>query len=116
MILTRKGAKNYKDAVVETKNSQTFIILKGRRQPMVHDPISIFFSNTYEDSFLIPMRNLTAGVIEGKDIPVPPGYYKYQGNIVINKTKLNVNLLLENTDAGKLVPDLWNGEYNLMIK
>ena len=83
---------------------------------MVHDPISIILNKTYEDSILIPIPTLADGTIEGKDIPVEKGYYNYQGEIIINKKQLKVNLLINNTDDKKIEPLDWNGEYNLISK
>ena len=51
---------------------------------------------------LIPLNKLTDGIIRGEDIPVEKGYYKYLGNISIDKNKIQVNLLIDNTDKKQL--------------
>jgi hypothetical protein len=116
IILLRGGATNYKDAFIENYNDQIFIKLEGRRKQMVHDPISIILNKTYEDSLLIPLPALADGTIKGKDVSVEKGYYKYEGEIVINKKQAKVNLLINNTDDKKIEPSDWNGEYNLISK
>ena len=70
-------------------------------------------SSTYEDSifFFVPRPE---GIIEGKEIPVKEGYYKYQGYILISSNKATVNLLFDNYDDKRLDPVSWNGEYNLI--
>lgn len=99
-------AKNNKDAYLVTINDTTFLKLKGKRV-LLHN------LGTYEDSTLIPIPK-SEGRIEGKDVSVKKGYYKYQGYILINNNKLTLNLLLDNYDDKKLDPLSWNGEYNLI--
>lgn len=103
---SRSDAKNYKDAYILSIKDSLFIKLKGERVPL-HNP------GTYEDSILIPIPK-SEGRIEGKDVPVREGYYKYQGYILINGNKLTVDLLLDNYDDKRLDHLSWNGEYNLI--
>ncbi|CAN5249676.1 hypothetical protein BH11BAC5_BH11BAC5_08560 [soil metagenome] len=110
------GFKNYKNAEVEKDNGRLIVKLRGRRKLMVHDPVSLFLNKTYEDSFSFSISQLTDCTIEGKDIPVEEGYYRYKGQITITKNKLHVNLLIDNTDDKMLAPDSWNGDYNLIEK
>jgi hypothetical protein len=100
-------ARNYKDAYIELRNDTTFIKLKGKRVPL-HN------FGTYEDSTFIPIPKAQDGRIEGKDIPRPSGYFKYQGYILINKNKLTVKLLIDDIIDKELRKDTWNGEYNLI--
>jgi len=97
-------AENYKEAYIIKSDSVTFIKVKGKRVPM-HGP------GTYEDSELIPIPKDTDGRIEGKDIPRPSGYFAYKGYIVIDKIKLSINLLIDDTADHKLREETWNGEY-----
>lgn len=78
---------------------------------MVHDLGSIFSNNTYEDSVILQVPSLQDGVVMGREIPVEEGYYKYLGEIVIQKEKLQVNLSFDNTDEKKAEPISWNGNY-----
>lgn len=103
---SKTEAENFKDAYLIIINDTTFIKLKGKRVPL-HNP------GTYEDSILIPIPK-SEGRIEGKDVSVKEGYYKYQGYILISNNKLTVDLLLDNYDDKKLDPLSWNGEYNLI--
>ena len=109
------NAQNYKQAYVIKKGDKVFIELKGKREYLVHNPGDIA-SQTYEDSILIEIQEFKDGMIDGKTIPVKPGYYKYEGNILINKNRLKVNLLINNTDDKKLNPSGWNGEYIVKLK
>ena len=84
-----------------------FIKLKGKRVPL-HNP------GTYEDSTLIQIPKLQDGRIEGKDILVKKGHFNFKGFILINKSNLTVNLLVDDTADKKLRSLSWNGEYNLI--
>jgi hypothetical protein len=108
------NAQNYKQAYVIKKGDKVFIELKGKRKYLAHNPSDI--GKTYEDSILIEIQEYKDGVIDGRTIPVKPGYYKYEGNILINKNRLQVNLLINNTDDKKLNPSDWNGEYIVKLK
>lgn len=110
------NAQNYKQAYVIKKGDKVFIELKGRREYLVHNPGDISSNKTYEDSILIEIQEFKDGIIDGKAIPVKPGYYKYEGNILINKNRLKVDLLINNTDDKILSPSDWNGEYILKLK
>jgi hypothetical protein len=81
---------------------------------MAHDPISVAKGETYKDSILIEVPALMDGAIEGKDIPVSKGNYRYLGNMTIEGNRLKVNLLIDDTDYKKQRPLTWNGEYNLI--
>jgi hypothetical protein len=104
-------SKNHKNAFGFEENGQTFIKLKDKRSYMVHDPISAFLNKKYWDSIIIALPSLRDGKIDGADIPVPKGYYKYLGDITINGDELQVNLLINNTDDKKIEPSEWNGKY-----
>ena len=108
------NAQNYEQAYVVKKGDKVFIELKGKRKYLVHNPSDI--DKTYEDSILIEIQEFKDGMIDGKTIPVKPGYYKYEGNILINKNRLKVNLLINNTDDKILNPSDWNGEYVVKLK
>jgi hypothetical protein len=86
-------------------------MLTGKRALMAHDPPSI--GKTYADTFLLLLPDYNNGTIEGKDIPVRPGYYKYTGKVHIAENKLTVALSVVNTDNKNLDPLTWNGTYSL---
>ena len=103
--------KNHKNAFGYEENGQTFIKLKDKLSYMAHDPISVFLNKKYWDSIIIAVPSLRDGKIDGADIPVPRGCYKYSGDITINGNELQVNLLINNTDDKKIAPFEWNGKY-----
>lgn len=80
---------------------------------MSHDPASFLSKEKYEDSLILKVPSLADGRINGNDIPVQPGYYKYLGDITIRDNKVHVNLSYNNTDDKKIEPLSWNGKYKL---
>lgn len=106
--------RNYENAYIITKGGTQFIKLKGRRRLMVHDPISMLLNKTYEDSTLLPVSAIKDSVINGADVPVEKGYYKFKGTVSIKGRSVIVNLFINDTDD-KTLPDYdWNGDYNLI--
>jgi hypothetical protein len=105
--------ENYKQAYAYEVNGKRFIKLKGKRPLLVHDPGYVLSKKRYEDSLLLKVPSLAIGTIDGKDIPVEQGHYKYVGNVSIGERKLRINLSYENTDDRKVEPLSWNGEYIL---
>src|SRR5690606_9586890 len=89
------------------------VIVKGKRSYMPHDPVSLFFKKSYEDSaqFIIPRRE---GVIKGQELQYKKGYYKSAGDIIINDKQLTIDLYAENYDDKILEPNTWNGKYKLV--
>jgi hypothetical protein len=105
---------NYKDAYLVKVNDTVLLKVKGERRLMVHDFISMFTDNLYEDSCLIPiMRNCNDCVIYGKDIPIEEGHYKFLGQIKIENKTADVQLQYNNTDDKCLESFGWNGRYVL---
>jgi hypothetical protein len=78
---------------------------------MAHDPISGLLNEKYMDSLIIPVPSLNVGKINGQDIEVRKGYYKFPGEIIINKTELQVKLMVDNTDDHTTPEFEWNGKY-----
>ena len=105
---------NNKNATVIHENNQNFLRLTGKRKAMVHDPISIFTSNLIDDTLMLQIPKLEDGIIDASNIPVEEGYFKYQGTISIVKNVLKVDLQIINTHDKILVPELYNGTYNLI--
>lgn len=107
-------AHNFKTAYIEKQGNKYIITIKGKRNLMVHDPISLFKNETYIDSakFEIPRAE---GIIDGLEIPNQPGSYKIlKGNaIIITSNSMKVNLFYDNYDDKKTDPSTWNGEYEL---
>ncbi len=68
IFFLRPVSKNYKDAYFNTVNNQIYLKLKGERQLMTHDPISIFIRKAYQDSILIPIPFISDGIISGEKI------------------------------------------------
>jgi len=107
-------AHNFKTAYIEKSTDKYIITIMGKRNLMVHDPISLFKKGTYIDStqFEIPRAD---GIIDGLEIPNRPGSYKIlKGNaITITNRTMTVNLLYDNYDDKKTDPSTWNGTYEL---
>jgi hypothetical protein len=114
VISSCSESENYKTAYGFEKDGKTFIKLKGKRQLATHNPSSVISNKTYEDSLVIEVPSLQNSKINGKDIPVRKGYYKYLGEVIIQGAKVQVNLNYDNTDDKKIEPISWNGEYNLL--
>src|SRR5206468_4020463 len=94
-VITQCSRKqNHDEAEIIQKNDSTFIKLKGDRERMVHDLNSVKSDHTYKDSVLIQIPHLTKGVIEGESLPVKKGTYKFKGKIVVEDTKLKVELVV----------------------
>ncbi|SHF19032.1 hypothetical protein [Flavisolibacter ginsengisoli] len=114
LFVSCSQSENYKEAYGYEVNGQTFIKLKGKSQLAAHDPGSVLGNKKYEDSLLLQIPSLGNGIIEGKDIPVRQGYYKYIRNVIIKDGKVRINLSYDNTDDKKMEPLAWNGEYVLV--
>ncbi|RYE39387.1 MAG: hypothetical protein EOP48_25845 [Sphingobacteriales bacterium] len=106
--------ENYKKAYANEFKGKTFIKINGKRQLAAHDPGSVISNKKYEDFLLLNVPSLDNGTVEGNDIPVPPGYYKFLGNVTIKDGKVQVNLSYDNIDDKKIEPLSWNGEYILV--
>jgi hypothetical protein len=91
------------------------ISLSGRRENMAHDPVSIFFAGTSPVSTSLTLPRLT-GKVDGSEIPVPDGYYRYVGSVRFEGQTMIVDLYYDNTDDKKLDTSGWNGTYLLRHK
>jgi hypothetical protein len=107
-------AYNCKTAYIEKSTDEYIITLLGKRNIMVHDPISMLKKGTYIDSmkFKIPRPE---GIIGGSEIQNRPGSYKIiNGKAITIKNKtMKVELFYDNYDNKKIDPSTWNGEYKL---
>jgi hypothetical protein len=117
IICSCNHAENYKDAYLVNHNGKTFIKFHGKRNLMVHDPISLFENNTYEDSDSIPISHFRKGLIKGSQLPFDDAGHEffYNGYIIINNRYLKVNLYAIDTvnNERRIEYDAWNGEYVL---
>lgn len=100
-------------AHTEEKDGKLFIKLKGERANMVHSPKDILNQSVSPDSFLIEVTQISEGTVLGKNIPVQPGHYTFEGEITIKGKYVFVHLLVNDTDQKKLIPIIWNGKYLL---
>lgn len=53
------------------------------------------------------------GTVQGDEIPVKKGYYKYVGEIIFAKEIMTLDLYYDDTDRMTKTPLTWNGEYTL---
>lgn len=107
-------AYNLKTAYIERTGDNYTVTVLGKRNLMVHDPISLLKKVTYIDSnkFQIPRAD---GIIDGLEIPNRPSSYKImkgQAIFITDKT-MKVSLYYDNYDDKKIDPSTWNGEYEL---
>jgi len=113
LFVSCSGSENDQEAYGYKRDGLSFIKIKGKRKLMGHDPGSVLFSETYEDSVILQVPSLNDGIIKGEEIPVRKGYYKYIGKILIQDDKVQVSLSYNNTDDKKMEPAAWNGKYIL---
>jgi hypothetical protein len=109
------GTKNYEQAYFSKHGSGYLVELKGKRHLLAHDPVSAILGNTSEETYEIEIPRID-GTIDGSEIRVERGSYKYSGSIVISQNRMTVNLARPNTDAKRLDPLSWNGRYRLNPK
>jgi hypothetical protein len=114
LIVSCSGNENNKTAYGFEKDGKTFIKLKGKRKLAAHALNSALSNTTYKDSLILEVPSLQNSKVNGKDIPVRKGYYKYLGNLTIQGNKVQVNLSYDNTDDKVTEPTSWNGEYILV--
>ncbi len=82
--------------------------LKGRRFPLVHDPVSLVLGSVQAETFTLELPRIE-GVIEGSEI-----HARYVGRVVITAGQMNVDLYY--SDDGSRRALSWNDEYTLMQK
>ena len=109
------GTKNYEQAYFSKHGSGYLVELKGKRYLLAHDPVSAILGKTSEETYEIEIPRID-GTIDGSEIRVERGSYKYSGSIVISQNRMTVNLARPNTDAKRLDPLSWNGRYRLSPK
>jgi hypothetical protein len=87
--------------------------MKGWRFPLVHDPLSLVLGRTSEQTLTITLPRID-GVIEGKEISVPPDKLGYLGRVVITSGRMKVDLYYDEAGEGPRRPLSWNDEYTLV--
>src|SRR5688572_4263646 len=83
--------ENYKQAQVRRADTEFTVELRGTRRLMAHDPVSALRGETYVEAFRLRLPRLE-GIINGNEVPVNPGSYKYVGRIVIAGNSMKVDL------------------------
>jgi hypothetical protein len=81
---TCSGAKNYEQAYFSKHGSVYLVELKGKRYLLAHDPVSAILGKTSEETFEIEIPRID-GTIDGSEIRVERGCYKYSGSIVFSQ-------------------------------
>ena len=82
--------------------------LKGRRFPLVHDPLSLFTESTREETFTLELPRID-GVIDAAEI-----HHNYRGRVAITKGRMTVDLYQNEGSRRRSLS--WNGEYTLLQK
>ncbi len=108
-------ATNFKTAYIEKSNEKYIITVKGKRNLMVHDPISLLKKGTYIDSAKYVISR-PYGIIKGKELPNGPDSYPTINNnaITIKGNSLKINLIYYNFDDKANKSSVWNGNYKLV--
>ena len=88
------------------------VVMRGRRLPLVHDPVSLLLIRTYEETFTMQLPRID-GVIQASEIPVP-GDLRYAGRVVIDRGTMSVDLYYDDVGEGTRRPLRWNDEYTLV--
>ena len=104
---------NYEHAYFVKHGQGYLVVMKGTRRLMAHDPISAAKAKTYEETLTIDIPRID-GIIQGSEIPVPPGKLRYTGQVVILKNNMKVDLYYDDREDNTRVPLSWNGEYTLV--
>jgi len=106
------SSSNDPTAIISGTNGTIQVTVHCMRENMVHDPISIFFRSTSPASETFTLPKLV-GRVDGSEIPVKKGYYRYAGSIRFVEGRMIVDLYYVDTDDNKLEPVSWNGSYQL---
>lgn len=115
-VLWERHAQSNDEHAYFAKDGHIYRVeMKGRRFPLVHDPISLLLYRTYEEIFEMELPRIE-GVIQGTDIPVRPGKLRYVGRVVITDGKMKVDLYYDDVGEGTRHPLSWNDEYTLVQK
>ena len=88
------------------------VVMRGRRLPLVHDPVSLLLIRTYDETFTMQLPRID-GLIQASEIPVP-GEVRYVGRVVIDRGTMTVDLYYDDVDEGTRRPLRWNDEYTLV--
>ena len=113
VILAAAGWAKY----AETNDERAYFVrdghiyrveMKGRRFPLVHDPVSLLSSSTREATFTLELPRIE-GVIEGREI-----HERYLGRVVINKERMEVDLYYRDDGTRRALS--WNDDYTLVPK
>ncbi len=108
-------AKNFKIAYIEKTNDKYVITVKGKRNLMVHDPISALKKGTYMDSAKFVVTR-SCGIIKGMELPKENDSYPTINNdaLIIDNKTITINLFYNNYDNKIKQPSSWNGKYKLV--
>jgi hypothetical protein len=105
-----KYAETNHDRAYFAQDGQIYRVeLKGRRFPLVHDPVSLLTESTREQTFTLELPRIE-GVIEAGEI-----HRNYLGRVAITKGQMSVDLYFQD-EGTRRQPLSWNGEYRLLPK
>lgn len=106
------GEPEFKTAYIR-KSGQNFIItIKGRGSLHPAGPFDV--GKTVEDSFQFIVPRDT-GIIKSNELLKDICCYPWAGgDITIRENQLKIELYFNDTDQKKIMPDVWNREYDLI--
>lgn len=106
------SVSNFKQVTIYKLKTNYVLKVRGRRELMSHDILSLLKDNTYieTEKFYLPR---STGIIKGEELIVKKGNYKMCGEINIQNKKVKIRLYYLNTDDHIKSKVSWNGEYVL---
>jgi len=115
-FLFKSYSYNEKKAYVEKQGAKTVITIFGRRELMVHDPISFFKNETYKDSIRLIVPQLEGTIKAGEVININPNFKYIKGAIIVNNNNLTINLFYISAYYKNVEASTWNGTYEIERK
>jgi hypothetical protein len=104
-------AKNLKEASVVTRNDTTFIRVVGERRNVSLSLLEL--GKLYMDTGYWPIPKVADGKYDA-GLPASNEHGGRKGYILINRNKVVIKVSNINKEDSTLVPNIWNGEYELI--
>ncbi|WMW79324.1 hypothetical protein RF679_11790 [Undibacterium cyanobacteriorum] len=87
--------------------------MTGVRESMAHDPVSFIFRGSSPLKATIRVPRITGQVDAAEIFPASGGGYRHFGKINFSGLHMVVDIHYDNTDAKRIAPFTFNGEYVL---
>ena len=113
LLLSCSGSGNGSNAQLHVETTRPYLLFTGKRDLMVHDPISLLLNKKYTDTLIVPLNAAQDSIIKGETIPVKHGYCPYNGFVSIKRKRVVVKLATDNLSTRTRDSSSFNGTYNL---